>query len=304
MESNVRRFLEKEIAVYNLMDENEFIDFAMKLPLVQKPFEQTILYIYSYLGLITEPIKRTPLISRELQRLQDSDKYNIIISTIELEISTKWIPVHRTFFTEMRSMDQHLHKNLINVLRNPDYNRFEQYPDLQCINGGKLNVFLWQFRWDIDKSRETNLERSFYVTHLYVELHARFPNITFFTVGEYFRNNITTGYYYYYHENNRVNYFSRVDPLIFIDLINQQQDIHLNFDLEYPFPSSNPEPFTKGRTIDIIVNDELPKSPVVKKDKLSLWEEDIDNPIFIKNLIERMNNILCGKDRLDEDDEH
>ena len=64
MESNVQHFLDTENAFYNFMDENEFIEFASKLPEVKKPFEQTLLYMYWYSAGSHKEIGRMSLVSR------------------------------------------------------------------------------------------------------------------------------------------------------------------------------------------------------------------------------------------------
>ena len=116
----------------------------------------------------------------------------------------------------------------------------------------------------------------------------RFPNIKFFRVEEYFHKNITVEYIYTWRtwltDKGYID-SNRTDPPKFMDFLNQQQNIiHLNFDYKDAFPRSYPEPFTIGRTINITVDDNLPRSPVLEKDKFTLWIDDIENPIFVEKL--------------------
>ena len=71
--------------------------------------------------------------------------------------------------------------------------------------------------------------------------------------------------------------------------------IHLNFEWKEKLFNRNSQLFTIGHTINITLDDELPRSPVFENEKLTLWEEDLNNPYFTKKLIEQINKVICQK---------
>ena len=158
MESNFQHLLDTDIAAYRRMDENELIEFTSNLPKAIGITKQSILYINHFFVEYTQGIyitQNVTLISKEFESLQKDKKYNIIvlcdnIKTV-LEIGKTWLPKNRYFMVNPwhPTVNQNLHIEFINILRNPDYDRFKQYQDyLRCLNEQNLSVFFWHERKD------------------------------------------------------------------------------------------------------------------------------------------------------------
>ena len=151
--SNAQNFFDTEIAAYDFLEDYEFLEFSLKLPEVNGITEQTLLYIYAYYE-IGFSVRQTPLISKELQYLQNSKRYYVIavvnFKQSFFDMFENWLPMHRAFIIDLihpaRLIDQHIHRDLLGVLRNPYYDRFKQYKDLKCIVERKWVIFIWNLK--------------------------------------------------------------------------------------------------------------------------------------------------------------
>ena len=99
--------------------------------------------------------------------------------------------------------------------------------------------------------------------------------------------------------NGVANYPYRVKklkpPQIKNHIKQKENVIHLNFEWKEKLFNRNSQLFTIGHTINITLDDELPRSPVFENEKLTLWEEDLNNPYFTKKLIEQINKVIYQK---------
>ena len=301
-ESNWQRFLDTELAMSNFVDENEFLEFTSKIPEVNGMVDQTFLYVYfhTYHLPMGEEHHKLKIISKELEHLQNSKKVNVIVMVDHPKFflldSKRWLPIHRALVTETsyqsRVMDQQTHKDLLDVLRNPNYNRFEFYDDLKCLNGRKWKIYLWRDKWNYG----INIETISYF-YLYYIFFVRYPKYKMLHVEEYFQDDRSVAYLYHYYDEQgfyQRGYNTPVEKLM--EILRQQRIIiHLNIERKKTFFKRNSQPFTIGHTINITLDNDLPKSPVLQNGRFTLWEEDLYNPVFINQLIRQMNLIMCDQ---------
>ena len=102
--------------------------------------EQTLVYAYfstyhdvRYKKTSLAELHRLRTTDKELKQLHNTKQFYVVILMDHpksfLRMIKKWLPIHRALVTETsyqsRVIDQQTHKDLLDVLRNPNYNRFE-----------------------------------------------------------------------------------------------------------------------------------------------------------------------------------
>ena len=147
------------------------------------------------------------------------------------------------------------------------------------------------------KTRKNLSTRAIYMTFLQL----RFPNMKLFFISEILlfifegKEYRDIRYGYWDDQNTYHNRFFSPDEFLEKHVKPVENLIHINIEwMEKSFEWS-PEPFLFGSTINITLDKALPKSPIIGKDGLmTLWEEDLNDPLFIEMLLEKFKGILCG----------
>ena len=211
-----------------------------------------------------------------------------------------WLPRHRCFLTdrigsypptrEFGLLDQHINKDLLGVLRNPNYERFQQYGGLRCAEERHWSIFLWAGKTNY-KNVEANNKKRINSAHFYNALYVKYPDAKLFEFGE---GQTRYDYYYFDDEGNFTFDFSDVNKTMSFIKQQDKQVIHINIEWKEKLFERYPGPFANGHMINITLDNVLPTSPVFENGRFILWEMDLSNPLFIEKLMERITSIMCS----------
>lgn len=302
---NSQNILNTEIDMYyRKPDINEFLEFISKLHKIKATTNQTLLCITDFKE---EKIREKDQIVKELKYLQDVTKFSVVVvghkQEILDEMRKKWLPPHRSFVIAYYNgkISQIFHKDILNVLKNPNYDRFKEYQDLKCTDQRKLNIYFWVNKKIFEEGKDET------INHKYLSdtIKSKFPDLKISLVHEYIYNtasisfpnvqpNVQDAVYMRVYGLGEYNgdglLVSLWSPTNFMNILKQQQNLlHINIEWNEKFFQRAPQPFTFGKTINITLNNEAPKSPVFQDGQIVLFEEDLDDPLFINMLIDRID---------------
>ena len=271
-ELNIQHLLDTEIAVYSgLEGHSEWRDFVLKIPTSNETIEQVIVYIDFYLRSINQKNRERSLVLKDLIYLQNIKKLKVIVLSphrrLFIEVRN-WLPSHRFFRMphlgfQRKAIDQNVQKDLLDLLKNPDHDRFQQYDKLECMHDRKWALYISGNKRDKDKDDQTNDENGFDFSYLAYFFEAIFPNLNKFYLKDFYQKNVTVGYTYMNHINvdTEYNFILWIEPPEFIHFVKEQGTaIHIDIKRKESKVIRDPQPFTNDETINVILDNNIAKS--------------------------------------------
>ena len=85
-------------------------------------------------------------------------------------------------------------------------------------------------------------------------------------------------------------------PHTFTNFVKEQGTaIHINIDWKDRKVIRDPQPFLESETINVVLDNNIAKSPIFENNQFVIWEDDLANPSFINALIKRINKLSCDE---------
>eukprot|EP00111_Clytia_hemisphaerica_P021153 TCONS_00062313-protein len=273
---NSNNFLETKIQAMDLPDTNVLLDFLNEVKkLAVEENQQTLLFINEYYY-FTLPEQEISLI---VDCLKDSTEYMSVVMWCRQDSdicsqSEKFTPRPKIIYDLSVVFNPHVHKVLLDVIIDKDYDRFKEYDDLDCRNKSrKFHLLLTPMTmsgWmDSIQNMVAFLQFKFKLRvdsfqQLYIVL--KFPD----------RDR-------YLNEAKAILMKASGDDIINIIMKLKGEN--------YPIPEEL-KPLSKWVIVNI--DDPIHDSPRLEKDgTITLSEEDKTSPLFFHMLIKKFKEFIC-----------
>ena len=83
----------------------------------------------------------------QLKKLQLAKKINLVSVCNDRRIAPNFVSFYRAtqFYAvdTVYKIDQNVHRDLLDAIRNPTYKRFMDYQDLKCSNQNSISIYIW-----------------------------------------------------------------------------------------------------------------------------------------------------------------
>ena len=284
-------FLETKIqAMWHLFDTNVIINFLTDVQeLADEENQQTILLINDFINEITD-LETIQIISDKLKKMDSIKHINVVLwcfyydsicyhckDKIRMEKTTYWI--------NNDAFNAHIHKVLIDVILNEDYDRFNEYDDLDCRNETR-GLHLWfslllSPGWSYSNSKQNYF---YYMWRFfYIKFDSKYDRVA----------NVNTGF-----ESNEEFYQSKLDKILKsrYESTKAKGDNNINIvvknkDDNFQIPK---EMQHLSEWIIVEVDDSIHDSPRLEKDGIvTLWKQDLVSPLFFHMLIDKFKQLIC-----------
>uniref|UniRef100_A0A7M5X158 Uncharacterized protein n=1 Tax=Clytia hemisphaerica TaxID=252671 RepID=A0A7M5X158_9CNID len=294
-EENYRAFFDTDFQAITRTDGREMMNVLENMPHTNNTSKQTIFFLVDRYGYSSKSLekdlsleKHISTVIKKAQRMWERKESDFVVLNVNYEadqLSIPWIR-NENFISDTygsRKFDPHLHQILMDQMLNPRYDwreRYTRHLKVQCISSKKHHFYLWMnFSW-------------YYPDYEFWNTIVRdvLPNVTFHSIITVTDTMVLRKGY------------TRKDKLMkYLKEEEEENDeivvIYLPFsrgrvDHTYFYPMK----FNDENAINIILRDTFEDSPVLQNGNIVV-NDDYRNPLFFKLVFEKINSILCRKNK-------
>eukprot|EP00111_Clytia_hemisphaerica_P016207 TCONS_00047943-protein len=276
---NSNNFLETKIQAMDLPDTNVLIDFLNEVQkLAVEENQQTLLFITNYNHLSKSQLPEQE-ISLIVDCLKESTEYTSVVMWCHYENeicsqSEKLIPLPKIIYdVYSEDFNPHVHKVLLDVIIDKDYDRFKEYDDLDCRNKSRKLHLLYtpmtMLGWTYSiKTMAKFFQFKFKVRVLQLQLFLLFA---------------TNDGFKYLNEAKAILIKTNGDDIINIFIKPKWESLPIPEELKH-----------LSKWVIVTVDNSIHDSPRLEKDgTITIWEEDLASPLLFHMLIKKFKELIC-----------